>query len=176
MRVWQVLSGYISGGGAKFCPFLSKNRPERPFSVENYLFCGHFGKNSFVSALKNACLQWRIGLRSSFFHTLPFAVFDFFFFLFFGVDFFHAFASFLSFLSFVFVSDLSFRYLLLPVVAALQGSRQNARNLPQKQKTRKKTSKPAVVRKKCAETPAWHATNVPKHIKSAQKNAPEPLP
>ena len=176
MRVWQVLSGYISGGGAKFCPFLSKNRPERPFSVENYLFCGHFGKNSFVSALKNACLQWRIGLRSSFFHTLPFAVFDFFFFLFFGVDFFHAFASFLSFLSFVFVSDLSFRYLLLPVVAALQGSRQNARNLPQKQKTRKKTSKPAVVRKKCAETPAWRATNVPKHIKSAQKNAPEPLP
>ena len=60
---------------------------------------------------------------------------------------------FLSFLSFVFVSDFSFRYLLLPVVAALQGSRRNARNLPQKQKTRKKTSKPAVVRQKCIKTP-----------------------
>ena len=45
---------------------------------------------------------------------------------------------FLSFLPFVFVSDLSFRYLLLPVVAALQGSRRNARNLPQKQKKRAK--------------------------------------
>lgn len=133
----------IFRGRGEILPFpFKKNRPERPFSVANYLFCGHFDRNSFVSALKDACLQRRIGLRSSFFHALPFAVFDFFFFLFFGVDFFHVFASFLSFLPFVFVSDLSFRYLLLPVVAALQGSRRNARNLPQKQKTRKNVLNP----------------------------------
>lgn len=157
----------IFRGRGEILPFpFKKNRPERPFSVANYLFCGHFDRNSFVSALKDACLQRRIGLRSSFFHALPFAVFDFFFFLFFGVDFFHVFASFLSFLPFVFVSDLSFRYLLLPVVAALQGSRRNARNLPQKQKTRKNVLTPPRVAcnqctkahkkraKKCAGTPA----------------------
>lgn len=70
------------------------------------------------------------------------------------------------FLSFVFVSDLSFRYLLFSS-SPLCKDRTETREASHKNKKRAK---------KCAETPAWRATNVPKHIKSAQKNAPEPLP